>query len=129
MAKPKQNGAANPPDLPEHLVAAMEHSKQLLIPTISQAEEEAIPTLFRFLTPMLVADPRYKGEGKPPKALREPTVFLTWDRRSGGFKVSLTDKVLNLTGSVVVVSLLSALTDVEKELASGRFPWAQKKIT
>lgn len=128
MAKAKDRPAITP-DMDVRLAAAMESSKQLLVPTITLAEEEAIPNLYAFMTPGIVNDPRYRGEGKPPRALREPTLFITWSRRSGGFQVSLTDKVLNLTGSLVVVSLLSALTDVEKELASGRFTWSQKKIT
>jgi hypothetical protein len=130
MAKSKPNGRpATNPDLPAILIGAVEHAEGILLPFPSEQEEKELPTLFQFMTPMVVNDPRYRGQGKTPRVLREPLLLLSWDRRQGAWKVSLSDKIFNLAGSVTCSTLIGALLDTEASLRSNAFPWAQKKIT
>jgi len=127
--KPKGGTPANPSDLPDSLARVMESARAGAVPYPSIEEESMVPELFKWLTPMIVTDPRYKGEGKPPKALREPLLMISWDRRSGVWKASISDKVLNLSGSAGLKSLATALVDVEEHLRSGTFVWGQRKVT
>lgn len=128
-SKKHENKPAINPDLPEMLMAATEQAANILLPHISEEETEQIPTLFQFMTPMVVNDPRYKGDGKPPRVLREPLLMISWDKRLGAFKVNLSDKIFNLAGSISVQTLLGALLDTETSLRSNLFPWSQKKLT
>jgi hypothetical protein len=116
-------------ELPEHLADAIEHAKKLIVPYPQGDEEIKLPNLFRWLTPMLVPDPKWNGQGKQKRVLREPLLLLSFDRRAGSWKVTLSDSTLNLGGSCVVHSLLDAFIDVEHLMANNKFPWSEKKIT
>lgn len=115
------------PDLPENLARIVVASKEGSLPNGTGDDKERLPLLLEFLTPMMVSDPRYRGEGKPPRALREPMLLLSWDRRAGSWKVSLTDKVLNVGGSILVPTLWGALEDVEKHMTGGRITFSERK--
>jgi hypothetical protein len=56
-------------------------------------------------------------------------ILLAFDRRAGAMKASLSDKTLNIGGSLVCQSLLTALIDLERGLRDGSFVWSEKKIT
>jgi len=128
MARKKADDTpAISPDLPEFLATVLDSVRQKSGPTPTLEEEEKIPTLFQLMTPMMVNDPRYKGEGKPPRALREPMLLISWDRRASTWKVSLTDKVLNISTAIPVPTLVDALQEVEKALAGGKVTFAQRK--
>jgi hypothetical protein len=121
--------ASNPPDLVEILAQAVLRAEEGSFPTATEEEAQAIPHLFQVLTPMMVTDPRHKGKGEPKKVLREPLLMVSWDRLTSAWKVGIADKVLNLTGSVGVYSLLTALTDADKHLVAGTFLWKSKKVS
>jgi len=126
----KEKPAAKPPispDLPEFLAHVLDNVRQAKGPTPTTEEEAHLPRLFELLTPMMVADPRYRGEGKPPRVLREPMLLLSWDRRAGTWKCSITDKVLNVSTAIPVPTLLDALQAVERALASGQVIFSQRK--
>jgi len=127
--KPKGGTPANPSDLPLELATVMESARAGAVPYPSLEEEASVPLLFKWLTPMIVTDPRYKGDGKAPKALREPLLMVSWDRRAGVWKASISDKVLNLSGSGYLKSLATALVDVEAHLRDASFTWGQRKVT
>jgi len=127
--KPHRGAPANPSDLPESLAKVMLSASAGAVPYPSIEEEALCPELFKWLTPLIVNDPRYKGEGKPPKALREPLLMISWDRRIGAWKASISDKVLNLTGSGQIASLATTIVDVEKHLREQTFIWGQRKVT
>jgi hypothetical protein len=130
MARTKpENKAPINPDLPTLLVGAVSQAANVALPYPNEQEEAEIPNLFQFLSPMVVSDPRYKGDGKAPRVMREPLMLTSWDRRAGCWRVSLSDKVFNLAGSLGVGGLLAAMLDVERAMAAGKFPWSQKKIT
>lgn len=99
------------------------------MPYASIEEEAIVPLLFGWLTPLICNDPRYKGDGKPPKALREPLLMISWDRRGGFWKASISDKVLNVSGSGALKSLATALVDTETHLRDKTFVWGQRKVT
>jgi len=128
-SKPAKEKPTVNPDLPEMLVQAMEGARKLCVPFPTEEEEAEIPNLFGFLSPAIVSDPRYKGDGKPPRVLREPLMLISWDRRGGCWKVSLSDKVLNLGGSVGSGQLLRCLLVAEADLRSGSFRWSERKVT
>jgi hypothetical protein len=93
-----------------------------------QEEFHAIPQLLELMSPRLIRDPRWSGQGTAPLVLREPLLMVSWDRRAGAWKLSLSDKVLNVSGSCLVVDLLTALVEGERGITEGRWNWAQKKI-
>lgn len=132
MARKAQglNGSApNPPDLPETLAAALLRAREGTFPTPTQEEETQLPNLFQLLCPMMVNDPSHRGKGDPRKVLREPLLMISWDRLAATWKLALGDKVLNISGSVPVRGLLTALSDAERHLAEGTFPFKTKKVT
>jgi hypothetical protein len=55
--------------------------------------------------------------------------MLSWDRRAGGWKVSISDKVLNLAGSMPVSCLALALAEVNRALANRSYPFSERKVT
>lgn len=131
MAEKKKPGGtpANPSDLPDSLRKVVETAAAGAVPYPTLQEQADIPELFGWLTPMIVSDPRYKGEGKPPKALREPLLMISWDRRQGAFKGSITDKVLNVGGTCLLDDLAGAILRLERHLREGTMVWGQRKVT
>jgi hypothetical protein len=128
-SKPKKDPHANPPDLPEMLATVIENARSVLLPVAELQGDIELSTLFGFLSPMVIKDPRYRGDGKAPRVLREPLLLTSWDRRAGRWKCSLTDKVLNVSGSCLVSSLCGSLMDLDTELRNGSFQWSERKIT
>jgi hypothetical protein len=126
--KRKENGQPSQPDLPAVLTHVVEQGAHLHLPMPKQEELDAIPQLVELMSPRLIRDPRWSGQGTAPLVLREPLLMVSWDRRAGGWKLSLSDKVLNVSGSCLVVDLLTALVEGERGITEGRWNWAQKKI-
>jgi len=130
MAKDKaKDRPAMTPDLPDVLGNALARARAGTSPPYTDQDEAHVPQLWQFLEPRLVADPRYKGNGSAGKVLREPMVMLSWDRLSGSWKWTLTDKVLNVTGILPVPGLVSCVVDLEMGFTKGTIQWKEKKVT
>lgn len=128
-AKPGSAAAANPDDLPEILASSVVRAESGCFPPLLDKEEETCPKLFSLMAPMLVNDPTFKGKGDPRKVLREPLLMVSWDRASGLWKWSLTDKVLNTSWDGPLPSLVGIAEAVEACLTEGRYRVKKKKVT
>lgn len=132
MTRRKASATDSPPitpDLPETLADAVQRAQAGTFPSPTTEEEAQLPNLFQLLTPMMVNDINHRGKGDPRKILREPLLMISWDRLNATWKLAIGDKVLNLSGSVPVKGLLTALSDAEAHLVAGTFPWKNKKVT
>jgi hypothetical protein len=126
--KRKENGQTSQPELPPVLAHVVAEGQKLLLPHPSPEEESGISELFELMSPRLIHDPRWSGQGTAPLVLREPLLLVSWDRRAGAWKVSISDKVLNVAGSCLVPSLLDLVGMTNALIVAGKISWSQKKI-
>jgi hypothetical protein len=127
-AKRKPDARPSQPDIGPVLAHVVEQGQQLHLPDPSEEERSAIGQLLELMSPRLIRDPRWSGQGQAPLVLREPLLMVSWDRRAGAWKLSISDKVLNVSGSCLVPNLLDLVVQGERGITEGRWTWAQKKI-
>jgi hypothetical protein len=128
-SKPKKALPATTPDLPTALAEYILSAGERSLPSITEEDAAQLSDLWEMMRPCLVLDPRYRGQGDPPKVLREPLLMISWDRRAGGWKISISDKVLNLAGSMPVTCLANALCEANRALANRSYPFSERKVT
>jgi hypothetical protein len=114
-------------ELPALLQKAQEAAIQKMKPAPHERDDKELPHLVDFLTPFAMPDPKHKGEGEPKTIIREALLLITFDRREGCYKVSLSDKQTAVGGSCIVQGLSTALADLEKKLGDGTFPWSARE--
>jgi hypothetical protein len=128
MSKHKNSKPPITPEVPAVVQRAIDVALASSFPKPSEQEQELLPNLLELLSPTFLADPRWKGQGEPKRVLREPLLMLSWDRMGGAWKVAYGDRVYELSGAVLVPSLVTCLVDAERLLSEGRFPFKQKKL-
>lgn len=114
-------------ELPPLLASAVMAAKEKLKPAPNDADESKLPNLLAYLTPFAMPDPRHKGDAEAKIVLRESIALVSFDRRTGNWKVTLSDKLIGAGGSVACQSLSTCLQDVELLLSNGAFPWAARE--
>ena len=113
--------------LPELLASAQASAQAKMKPQANPEDDERLPKLISFLTPLAMPDPHHKGPGNPKTILRESMLLISFDKRQGMWKVNLSDNALGLGGAVYCSVLGAALDTVETMLRNGTFPWAAKE--
>jgi len=116
--KAEKNGHVN--ELPEIFEALISRARDNHTPPVNDQDQQLCPTLHQLLSPRLVDNPEYNGNGTPNKVLREPLLMLSWDRAAGMWRFSLSDKVLNFSCSGNVSCLSASIAEIEAAVASGK---------
>lgn len=102
--------------LPEIFLHWKESAEANRFPSRECEDATLLPNLFAFLSPAVIKDQRYKGEGKPPDCLTEPLLMLSWDRAAGQWAWSLSIKQLNIRLSGRVGNLGGVLGEIERQI-------------
>jgi len=129
MAKHKRDGkrAVVEFELPPLLMSAVMAAREKLKPAPNEQDQARLPNLLAYLTPFAMPDPKHTGEADAKMVLRESIALISFDRRTGSWKITLSDKLIGAGGSVACQSLSTCLQDVELLLANGAFPWAARE--
>lgn len=114
------------PGLPDLVGELLNRATKNESPPDSQNGAKVTPTLFRLLSPEIVKNPRWKGQGNPPDVLREPLLTLSWDRAAGKWKWAVTDRVCNWRIGGFLDDLADGVQGIELALKEGRYD--SKKI-
>jgi len=128
MAKQKKPEDAGKP-LPDVLAALVTSAKAGTLPTAPHEDDTALRDVFDLLRPCMVPDRKWTGQGKQKAVLREPLLMISWDRRARSWKGTITDKQLNLTGSVYSLSISGVLAAFQAALATGQLVLAEREIS
>lgn len=127
-SKRRENGQTSPADISPVLAHVIDQGQRIQLPMPTDDELAKVPQMLELMSPRLIRDPRWSGQGTAPLVLREPLLMVSWDRRAGAWKLSLSDKVLNVSGSCLVMDLLDLVVQGERAIAEARWVWSQKKI-
>jgi hypothetical protein len=120
MSEPRRSSQPSNPDAEKAFKLAQEQALENAFPRPTDEERKRFPNLLWMVSPMLVPDPKFKGQGESPKVLREPLLMVSWDRTAGRWKWSLSDKTLNLSISGHLDSLDAIGEQIELSVASKR---------
>jgi hypothetical protein len=113
-------------DMPDLIRRALDSAVNKLKPQPNQEDDQKLPLLVEFLTPYGMPDPSAKKPEEAKDVIREALLMLSFDFRSGAWKVSVSDKMNALGGSMIVTSLSTAFLELERAFKTGSFEWSAK---
>ncbi len=118
-SSPQDVAAANP-EIPERLGESLLAAKGQTVPEISEETNNACPLLFEWLAPRKVKLPSARPGEKAVDAFMEPLLLISWDRRAGSWKWTISNKTLNYGCGGAITELSKSFEQIEELLRLGK---------
>jgi len=131
MAKKKKdvNDDGEDRGIPEDLISLMDRAKENAFPDRDEQDTATLPELVKVMTPVMVSDPRYKGNGTPTKVCREPLFMFNWDKSTGAWRWTISDKVLGFSLVGTAERLTGLLEAANASIIAGRVAYKPTRLT
>ncbi len=115
-SEPAEVASVNP-EMPIHLATSLTLARTHMLPTFDEEHYNLWSRLIEYISPREVKLPGKTTEDRPRDAFSEPLLMISWDRRAGQFKWSISNKTLNYgCGGLLPIDPASWLAEVERQI-------------